>query len=262
MVAMQMMDSGMNKAITEQRVSTHTCTVSSVKPLNQRTFEVELQSLEGVPLSHRAGQYLQFELDVNNDGKCHSLSYTIASRFNPKQPSCLQLIIQKTSEFSVNVVECLIELSKNHGSVDITLAMGKAFLQTDLDLPHVFVAAGSGISKIKCITEEVLQQKPDANINIYWSNRNIDDFFLLSQFHDWTVKFKNFKFTPILEKSISNWTGRSGLIYQVIQEDHLELNEAQTYLCGSPQMVYGTIDMLGLAEENCYSDVFEFAPRS
>ena len=254
----------MNRAATEHKVSTHACNVLSAKPLNHRTFEIELQSLEGVPLCYRAGQYLQLELDVNNDGQSHSLSYTIARRFNPERPGCLQLIIQITSEFSGKVVERLIEFSQNHKSVNITLAMGKAYLQTDLNLPHVFIAAGSGISKIKSITEEVLQQKPDANINIYWSNRSVDDFFLLNAFHDWAVQYPNLHFTPILESAESNWPGRSGLIYQIIQEDGLDLSNAKTYLCGSPNMVYGTIDqlkVLGLKEENCYSDVFEFAPR-
>ena len=254
----------MNKAATEHKVGTHACKVLSAKPLNQRTFEIELQSLEGVPLFYRAGQYLQLELDVNNDEQSHSLSYTIASRFNPEQPSCLKLIIQIISEFSGKVIERLIEFSHNQKSVNITLAMGKAYLQTDLDLLHVFVAAGSGISKIKSITEEVVQRKPDTNIHIYWSNRSVDDFFLLNEFHSWAVQYQNLNFTPILESAESNWSGRSGMIYQVIQEDGLDLSNAKTYLCGSPQMVYGTIDKLkslGLQEENCYSDVFEFAPR-
>ncbi len=58
--------------------------------------------------------------------------------------------------------------------------------------------------------------------------------------------------------------GSSGFIYQVIEKDFEDLNDTQTYLCGSPQMVYGTIDKLktiGLKIENCYSDVFEYAPR-
>ncbi|MEE1674048.1 hypothetical protein SNR37_003477 [Agarivorans aestuarii] len=254
----------MNNAATELKVATHACKVVSVEPLNQATFEVELTSLKGASLGFKAGQYLQLVLDVNNDGEFQSLSYTIASRFNPEQPTCLKLIIQKTSEFSAKVLSRLHQLSNNQEQVDIRLAMGNAFLQTSLDLPHVLVAAGSGISKIKCITEEILQQRPDANIDIYWSNRNEHDFFLLDQFYDWAVQYKNLNFIPILESAGINWSGQTGFIYQVIQETLSDLSKAQTYLCGSPNMVYGTIDKLkslGLKEENCYSDVFEFAPR-
>ena len=143
--------------------------------------------------------------------------------------------------------------------------MGKAFLQTSLKRPHLFVAAGSGISKIKCITEEILHQNPDACINIYWSNRHSDDFFLLEQFHNWAITHKNLNFNTILESHQPGWTGKTGFIYQVIQQDLVDLNDTPAYLCGSTQMVYGTIDQLnaiGLKEENCYSDVFEFSPRT
>lgn len=77
----------MNRVAIEHEVGSYACKVLSVMPLNQRTFEIELQSEEGVSLRHWAGQYLQLEVDVNDDGKLHSLSYTIASRFNPKLPS-------------------------------------------------------------------------------------------------------------------------------------------------------------------------------
>lgn len=142
--------------------------------------------------------------------------------------------------------------------------MGKAFLQTALNKPHVLVAAGSGISKIKCITEEILHQNPNANLHIYWSNRNDDDFFLLDQFQHWAAVYNNLNFSTILESARSGWTGRVGFIYEVIQQDFSDLKDACAYLCGSAQMVYGTIDQLkskGLKEANCYSDVFELAPR-
>ena len=87
---------------------------------------------------------------------------------------------------------------------------------------------------------------------------------LLDEFQDWVDRNKNLNFTPILESADADWPGRSGYIYEVIEEDFEDLDGAQVYLCGSPQMVYGTIDKLkssGLKEEDCYSDVFEFAPR-
>jgi len=143
--------------------------------------------------------------------------------------------------------------------------MGQAFLQTDLNLTHLLVAAGSGISKIKCLAQEMLRQQPETDINIYWSNRHIDDFYLLDEFKNWVDQNKHLSFTPILESADDNWQGRSGFIYKVIKEDFNTLDQTQVYLCGSPQMVYGTLDQLrpiGLKEENCYSDVFEYAPRS
>lgn len=256
----------MNKVAnaTARPVITCACQVMDVTPLTADTFQVELQSPVGTTLDYHAGQHLQLELDVNSDGQLLSLFYSIANSFNPEQPRRLQLFIQNSSELADKILKHLSELNEHNAKVKVTLPMGQAFLQTNLGLTHLLIAAGSGISKIKCLTEEILRQQPDANVKIYWSNKNVDDFYLLDEFQDRVDRNKNLNFTPILESADADWPGRSGYIYEVIEEDFEDLDGAQVYLCGSPQMVYGTIDKLkssGLKEEDCYSDVFEYAPR-
>mgnify|MGYP002700659318 CR=1 FL=1 len=244
---------------------TYACQVIGVTPLSANTYQVELQSPAGTVLDYQAGQYLQLDLDINRDGRLDSLFYSITNGFDPKQPCRLQLFIQNSSGLTEAIIKHLFQLSKNNTTAKVTLPMGQAYLQTDLVLTHLLVASGSGISKIKCLTEEILRQHADADVNIYWSNRNIDEFYLLDKFKAWVVQNDNLNFTPVLESAGLNWQGRSGYIYEVIKNDFEDLAGAQAYLCGSPKMVYGTIDKLkatGLKEENCYSDVFEYAPRN
>ncbi|WP_250658109.1 hypothetical protein [Alkalimarinus coralli] len=243
---------------------THECQVLSVEPLTEDTFEVELLSSTGTTLNYHAGQYLQLELDINGGGKPQALFYSIANSCNPNHACRLQLFIQNSSELTSKILKHLAERSNDESQISVTLPMGQAFLQTDLGQRHLLIASGSGIAKIKCLTEEALARQPNAEINIYWSNRNIDDFYLLDQFQRWVKQHKNLTFTPILETVNNEWNGRYGYIYKVIEQDFEELDKTNIYLCGSPQMVYGTIDKLkpiGLNEANCYSDVFEYAPR-
>ncbi|MFT6373128.1 MAG: CDP-4-dehydro-6-deoxyglucose reductase [Gammaproteobacteria bacterium] len=250
---------------TARPLDIHACRVMDVTALSANTFQVELQSPDGTILDYHAGQYLQLDLDVNNDGKLHSLFYSIANGFDPEQPRRLQLFIQNSSERAEAILKHLYQLSKNNTEAIVTLSMGQAYLQTDLGLTHLFIAAGSGISNIKCLIEEILRQQPDADVNIYWSNKNADEFYLLDQFQDWVNQSANLNFTPILESADENWQGRSGYIYELVEKDFEDLSDTQVYLCGSPQMVYGTINKLkttGLKEKNCYSDVFEYAPRN
>ena len=245
-------------------ITTYDCQVMEVTLLSKNTFQIELQSPIGTTLAYQSGQYLQLDLDLNNDGQRQSLSYSIANRFDIEQPRRLQVFIQNNSDFSNNIIKHLSALSEHNAKVSVTLPMGQAFLQTDLSLPHLLIAAGSGISKIKCLTEEILRQDPNTRVNIYWSNKSADEFYLLEECKVWLSENENLKFTAILESANPHWQGRSGYIYEVITEDVESLDGAQAYICGSPQMVYGTIDKLtplGLKEENCYSDVFEYAPR-
>ena len=240
------------------------CQVIDVRPLSKTTFQIELLAPADTTLDYHAGQHLQLELDLDGTGKLKPLLYSIANGFAPEQPRRLQLIIQNASEFAAKVLNYLSELNNSNTPVRVTLPMGDAYLQTDLNLPHLLVAAGSGIAKIKCITEYILRQQPDANVNIYWSNKHVEDFYLLDVFQDWADRHNNLNFMPILESAAADWSGRSGYLYQVIEHDFDNLNGTQTYLCGSPNMVYGTIDKLkhrGLKETDCYSDVFAYAPR-
>lgn len=242
----------------------HECQVVSVEPLTKDTFEIELLSPVGTTLNYHAGQYLQLELDLSGEGKPQAFFYTIANRCDPNQARRLQLFIQNGSEFADRILKHLCNRLNDAASVSVVLPMGQAFLQTNLSQRHLLIASGSGIAKIKCLTEEALTKQPDTLINIYWSNRHIDDFYLLGQFQSWEKQHKNLTFTPILKTESSEWSGRSGYIYEVIEQDFEELDNTKVYLCGSPQMVYGTIDKLeskGLNEASCYSDVFEYAPK-
>lgn len=244
--------------------TTYACQVLSVAPLSADTFEFELQSPEGAALDYQAGQHLALELDLEGDGNLQSLFYSIANSCDPAQPRRLQLFIQNSSAFSARVIQHLTELHEQGKGAQVTLPLGNTVLNTDLDKPHLLIAAGSGISQIKALTEELLQRKPDAEVKVYWSNRRVDEFYLLDAFQGWAVQNANLSFTPILESADSRWQGRTGYIFEVIQADGEKLDDTQAYLCGSPDMVYGTIDQLkssGLREENCYSDVFEYAPR-
>lgn len=251
--------------VTVHPMTRHSCQVSAIAPLSRNTFQVDLNAPADSYLGYHAGQYLQLELDLHNDGKPLALSYSIANHLNPEHPQRLQLFIHNGSELTSQVLSRLDDLNKRNANINVTLPMGRAFLQTPLDAPHLLVAAGSGIAKIKCITEAILEQHPKAAVHLYWSNKAADDFYLLDHFQGWEARYRNLRFTPILEKATPDWHGRSGYIYEIIQENFSNLKATKIYLCGSPQMVYGTIDRLkpsGLNEENCYSDVFEYAPRA
>ena len=215
--------------------------------------------------TYQAGKYLQLALQLNGNDKEERLSYSIANSFHPEHPRRLQLFIQHRNQLAKAIVDRLYQMQSRQLPVTVTLPMGQAYLQTDVTLPHLLIAAGSGISKIKCITEAIVKQKSDANVSIYWSNKQIDDFYLLETFKRWAIEQPNLTFTPILETTHPEWSGRTGYIYQVIKHDLKHLAHTQAYLCGSPNMVYGTMDQLkaiGLKEEHCYSDVFEYAPRT
>ena len=148
---------------TQHSIYTYRCQVINVIPLSVNTFQVKLQSPAGTNLDYYAGQYLQIDLDLNidSDTQSHPLFYSITNSFNPDKPRHLEIFIQNSSERVAGILKQLSQLNENKAEIQVKLAMGQAYLQTDLKLPHLLIAAGSGISKIKCITEDVLYNKAD-----------------------------------------------------------------------------------------------------
>jgi len=65
--------------------------------------------------------------------------------------------------------------------------------------------------------------------------------------------------TPVLSGSGNNWTGRKGLVHQVMLEDTPDLSGHEVYVCGSVQMVDTAVPALlahGLGEDACVSDAY------
>ena len=61
-----------------------------------------------------------------------------------------------------------------------------------------------------------------------------------------------------------DWPGRQGMLCEAVCEDLAVLADYDIYLCGSPPMVYATLDALlaaGAVREQIHSDVFSYAPR-
>ena len=81
----------------------------------------------------------------------------------------------------------------------------------------------------------------------------------------WQNDFSNFHYHPIIQQHADDWNGRAGWIYEVIHEDFDNLTNVDMFACGSPNMVFGTLDQLeplGLKESNMHSDVFAYANRA
>lgn len=248
-----------------QAPAVYTCAIDEINALNQTTYEVVLRSCAGRPFHYHAGQYLKLKLELQDHAEPLEIPYSIANSADSQQAATLQLLIHVGGELASAVMRHLIPRHQANECVEVMLPVGHAFLQSNLELPHLLIAAGSGIAKIKALTEAISLRNPSATVSVYWSNQQPGDFYWLDKFSHWANQYEQRRFTPVLESAHTDWPGSCGYLYEVIARDAANLKNAQTYLCGSPQMVYGTIDQLrplGLQTHNCYSDVFEYAPRT
>lgn len=247
---------------------THACQVSSMELLGDNMWHVELLLPAGKTAHFWPGQYLLLHF-INADGVEEQVPYSIAcgpSDLTNNDPRRIELHIASHTERA----ECIVCYLKDSVVVKVTLPQGECFLNKHRlpnfqDQPLLLVAAGSGFTQIKSIVEGLLTLNPEQDIHIYWSNKNASGFYIDELPQQWAAQYPNIQYHAIVEQPQPEWSGRAGMIYQVISEDFDDLSGVQVFACGSPNMVYGTLDQLaklGLTEDNMNSDVFSYAPRA
>ena len=241
--------------------------IHSVEAQSGDVYRVVLKAPAGKTLEFLPGQYLMLHVQGDN-GEEIKLPYSIASApgsWTGQDGRELELHIADASDMAHRVVELL----RSEPVVTATLPMGDCFVsqqQLKSDTPEaiVLIAAGTGFAQIKSLAEGILAINPDQELHIYWSNREADGFYLGDLPFQWAHDHEHLHYHPIVEQHSEGWNGRAGWIYQVIGHDFNDLSHCLVYACGSPNMVYGTLDQLepiGLSESNMRSDVFAYAPR-
>ena len=240
--------------------------IQSVTQANEEVVIVDLLAPAGKSLDFLPGQYLMLHVEL--DGEAKQLPYSIASApgsLTGGDERALQLHIANASDTAAKVIEFL----KSQPVVTATLPMGDCFVSASKlkefgDKPILLICAGTGFAQIKALAEGILALEPEKELHLYWSNRHGGGFYLNQLPFEWVKQHSNVHFHPILEQAVEDWDGRAGWIYEVIQSDFSDLSGIHAYACGSPNMVFGTLDQLeplGLTEANLHSDVFAWATR-
>lgn len=247
---------------------TYACQVARVDLIEDAMWHVDLLLPAGKTAHFWPGQYLLLHF-INAEGVEEQVPYSIAcapSDLTGQDPRRIELHIASHTERA----ECIVCFLKDAVVVRVTLPQGDCFLNKRTlpsfkAQPLLLVAAGSGFTQIKSLVEGILALQPEQELHIYWSNKNAAGFYLSALPQQWASQHANIHYHAIVEKPQADWDGRVGMIYQVICEDFSDLSEVQVFACGSPNMVYGTLDQLaklGLSEKNMHSDVFSYAPRN
>lgn len=247
------------------KTQTYTCAVSQIASVSEKMFHFSL-NLHNQNFDFYAGQYVLLHLNI--DGQAQQLPYSIANApasITGKNQQQIELYIANTGELSQKVIAQLKAIK----SVQVQMPLGDCiitpqWLAAHQGSPLLMVASGSGFSQIKSLNEAIFALAPQQEVHIYWSNKAVEDFYLTELNQTWEKTYPNCHYHPILEANSEKWSGKSGFIYEVIQRDFKDLSQIQMFACGSPNMVYGTLDKLahlGLSDKNMHSDVFAYAPR-
>ena len=239
---------------------TLTCLVTEVEDLTPDVFRVQLAGRPEA-VAHEPGQYLELKLDDET-----WVPFSIANAH--AGDGSIELHIQHWPERENSArLRRLMQVAER---LTLRLPGGDCILDPDSNRPLLLIAAGTGFSQMKAISEAALHADPARQIDLWWAARERRDLYLERLPRRWAERHDHVRFHPVTEFAPEEpFVGERvishrGRIDQALATTLEDVSGHDVYLSGSPGMVYACVDVLaslGLEASRVFSDVFAYAPR-
>lgn len=127
--------------------------------------------------------------------------------------------------------------------------------------PAVFVIGGIGITPVRSMIAQALNEGTDHDITLLYSNKTPKDAPFLEEFEQMAKEHDNFKFVPVMTRTNKDeWDGENGHIDADMLKRHVsDVAKPIYYLSGPANMVQAMKDMLveaGANEDNIRLEEF------
>jgi CDP-4-dehydro-6-deoxyglucose reductase len=123
----------------------------------------------------------------------------------------------------------------------------------------IFYVRGTGFAPVKAILEELVQYPLLQPVHLFWGVATSADFYMQDLIKVWAQAFSDFRFTPIVSRTVDQHKLRDAVIL-----DYPDLSTSQIYASGPPDMVYSALadfQQHGLQKAYFYSDVIDYESK-
>jgi NAD(P)H-flavin reductase len=205
------------------------------------------------PVQWLAGQYLELLMPERT-----GLYYTIANA--PDRVIELHMDLDSDAATAAHILADI----EQSGVVLAEIGQGRCHVgQLPKDQsPVLLIASGTGFSQVKALVEALLVA-PERPIFVYWAVRSVAGLYLGDLAQSWADQHEHLHFSAVVSDQVA-WHQGVHALYTCISEHHHDWAQANVVCCGSPEMVYSTLDALtelGLDAQRFWSDMLDFAPR-
>ena len=140
------------------------------------------------------------------------------------------------------------------------------FFIKDTEREMVYIGGGAGMAPLRSHIFHLFDTlKTNRKVSYWYGARSKREMFYDDEFKKIASKFSNFSYNVALSDPLpeDNWTGYTGFIHQVVQENYLDKHDDPTdieyYMCGPPMMnsaVQKMLDEIGVDQEMIDFDDF------
>ena len=193
------------------------------------------------PVRFLAGQFGDFTLTKPRytDAKGNTRAFSFASA--PERDDIMIATRMRDSAFKRSLAELPIG-----APVEFEGPMGGFTLHKDPARPAIFLVGGIGITPVRSIVEQVIRQKAQRQIFVFYSNTTRARMAFLDDFENWRADNPKRSFVPTLtDESPGAWPFETGLLDQEMLSRHVaDLHAPVYYIVGPPAMVAAMKEML------------------
>lgn len=223
------------------------CKLVSKSLVNHDILILTLRFPPKTNFKYLAGQYI----DLIYQGLRRS--YSIANAQSSLEGLELHIRLIADGQFS----QVLIRDCNENQLMRIEGPKGTFFVREATN-PIIFLAGGTGFAPVKAMMENLLHNKVNREIYIYWGMAHSDGFYTKIA-DDWAREYSHISYVSVVSADDKCWQGRRGFVHQVVLDDFSDLSKYHVYACGSPLMISSAKDAFisrGLNSEHFYADIF------
>lgn len=211
---------------------------------------LKLRFPAGERVRFRAGQYLQVRF---GDGEIRNFS--MANAPHESDGAQLHIRVVPGGRFS----DCYLAGVAEGDMLDVELPYGEFYIR-DGDAPIVMLATGTGYAPIKSMLEDLIRQRNQRPVSLYWGARRAVDLYARQGPEKWAARHDWFHFVPVLSDMQGDGGERLGLVHEQVMRDFPDLSGVQVYACGHPAMTAAAreafVSACGLPAACFFSDAF------
>lgn len=192
------------------------------------------------PMPYQAGQYITIEYPNH-----FHLPFSIAN--TPREDHKIELHVRVRPDDKETAL--FIEVLKEREALTIAGPYGDCLYNEGTE-PILIIAAGTGFAPAKALIEKMLELKSKQIYHLYWTAKQLEDFYLGELPLAWQKISPNFTFIPICTTERSN-------LFELIKQRSSMANTT-VYVFGPPNLAMDALKELipwGLKKENFHTDV-------
>ena len=214
-------------------------------------------------IKYTAGQYIT--LSVNINGRKYRRAYSFSS--SPSVDENLKITIKRVPNGIVS--NYLIDKINVGDIIEVSEPKGEFIFNQEKNPSQVFLwSAGSGITPIYSILNQLLIINPSIQIHLIYGNSTKEDTIFLNELMQLAINYKeqfvlNLFFSRTNELQVENsFSGRinSDFVKDYTMKHLNNLGESQHFICGPSQMkkmIFESLQDIGVSEDRIFSEDFE-----